>query len=86
MTGSEAHRDEGARSFLKFGDSQWQLRGTTNLDHLEARIKAAMRSGEALDIEIEAGRDGASSARVVLNGRALPYVELWNEDERSGEA
>jgi hypothetical protein len=33
---------------------QWRLRSETNLDHLEAQIKAAMRSGEPFAIETEA--------------------------------
>jgi hypothetical protein len=82
MTGPDDDPDQnGVRGYVSCLGSQWQLRTATNLDHLEARIKAAMGSGEALDIEIEGRTEGARSARVVINGRALPFVELWNEDQ-----
>jgi hypothetical protein len=56
-------------------DQRWRLADDTNLDILEAHIKAAMHSGEALSIEVES--DCAPfQTRLVLNGRALAFVVL----------
>ena len=66
------------RGYLAVNGLQWRLRNDTNLDHLEAQIKAAMRSGDPFAIETDAPGDGRS-ARIVLNGHALPYVVLWEQ-------
>jgi hypothetical protein len=65
------------QKWLAFGDSaaSWRLPDDTNLDHLEALIKAAMRSADPLAIEVQ---DDTTTNRtcLVLNGRALPFVVL----------
>jgi hypothetical protein len=67
------------RGYLAVNGLQWRLRNDTNLDHLEAQIKAAMRSGDPFAIETEAPDTDGRSARIVLNGHALPYVVLWEQ-------
>jgi hypothetical protein len=60
---------------LSESDASWRLPEGTNLDHLEALIKAAMRSGDPLDVEVE-GESPAHRMCLLLNGRALPFVVL----------
>ena len=68
-----------ARGYLAVNGQQWRLRNDTSLDHLEAQIKAAMRSGDPLAVETDAPTRDGQSARIVLNGHALPYVVLWEQ-------
>ena len=65
---------EGAQSH------RWRLSDDTNLDFVEAHIKAAMRKGEAFAFEVHAD-DESIGRRVVLNGRALPFVVLYETRE-----
>lgn len=69
------------RSYLAVNGLQWRLRSDASLDHLEAQIKAAMRSGDPFAVETDAPSAGAQSARIVLNGHALPYVVLWEQTD-----
>jgi hypothetical protein len=57
------------------GEQRLRLPDGTNLAALEAHIKAAMRSGDALMIELQPD-EHASDCRVILNGNALPFVIL----------
>ena len=54
----------------------WRLPDDTNLDFVEAHLKAVMNRGEAFVCEVHGGNDKLGR-RVVLNGRALPFVELY---------
>jgi len=67
----------GTQKWLVFGDSgaRWQLPDDADLNYLEAVIKAAMRGGEPLTIEVR-GADAAARSYVVLNGKALGFVVL----------
>lgn len=61
--------------WLALGGESWRLPDATNLDHLEALIKSAMRGGDSLTVEVRC--DGMAKRRtLVLNGQALPFVEL----------
>ena len=62
--------------WLAVGESgaRWRLPDDTNLDLLEVRIRASMRSGEPLSIEVEDATEGRRC--IVLNGRSLTYVVL----------
>jgi hypothetical protein len=72
---NESHR---CAKFLVLGSdpaTTWRLPDDLNLSYLEAQIKAAMRSGDALTLEVL--DDGATRRSViVLNGSALPFVVL----------
>jgi hypothetical protein len=68
-------------NYLAVNGLQWRLHTDTNLDHLEAQIKAAMRSGDPFAIETDAPDANGHSARIVLNGHAVPYVVLWQQAE-----
>jgi hypothetical protein len=65
------------QKWLVFGDSgaRWPLPDDADLNYLEAVIKAAMRGGEPLTIEVR-GDDPAIRSYVVLNGKALGFVVL----------
>jgi len=62
--------------WLVIGESgaRWRLPDETNLDHLEVVIRAAIRSGEPLSIEVE--DDSVARTCIVLNGRSLAFVVL----------
>ena len=62
--------------WLVLGESgaRWRLPDETNVDHLEIEIRAAIRSGTPLSIEVE--DDSAGRCCIVLNGRSLTYVVL----------
>ena len=62
--------------WLVLGESgaRWRLPDDTNVDHLEIVIRAAIRTGTALSIEVE--DDSAGRSCIVLNGRSLTYVVL----------
>jgi hypothetical protein len=62
--------------WLALGDSgaRWRLPDETKLDYLEIVIRAAIRSGEPLSIEVHDDCGGRSC--VVLNGRSLTFVVL----------
>ena len=62
-------------SFSGGGEQSWLLRGDTNLALLEAHIKAAMRSGEPLEVELQPD-DPTTQSRVILNCHALAFVVL----------
>jgi hypothetical protein len=74
--------DDGASSTCKWlevggeqAERRWRLPDDTNLDVLEAQIKAAMSSGEPIGVEVLP--DAPSTRRtIVLNGRAMPFVVL----------
>lgn len=53
--------------------ARWRLPDETNLEHLEIVIRAAMRGGAPLSIEVE---NDAGRSCIVLNGRTLTYVAL----------
>jgi hypothetical protein len=74
------------QKWLVLGDSErrWRLPDETNLGHLEARIKAAIRSAEPLAIEVVG--DGHALHTVVLNGRAAPFVEIYAFSDATGPA
>ena len=55
---------------------RWRLPDDTNLDFVEAHLKAVMNRGEAFVVEVCAENEKAAR-RVVLNGRALAFVELY---------
>jgi hypothetical protein len=55
---------------------RWRLPDDTNLDFIEAHIKMAMRRGEAFAFEVHDDTESIGR-RVVLNGRALPFVVLY---------
>ena len=57
-------------------EQRWRLSDDANLDMLEAHIKAAMRSGEAVTVEVRSDCPPFQS-RIVLNGRALAFVVLF---------
>ncbi|HWS48153.1 MAG TPA: hypothetical protein VN636_19980 [Acidimicrobiia bacterium] len=59
---------------------RWRLADDTNLDYIEAQIKAAMRSGDTLTVEVGCV-EGSQKHRLVLNGHALPYVLLIEDGE-----
>ena len=65
-----------APKWLVLGESgaRWRLPDETNVDHLEIVIRAAIRTGTALSIEVE--DDSAGRCCIVLNGRSLTYVVL----------
>ena len=55
---------------------RWRLPDDTNLDFVEAHLKAVISRGEAFVFEVK--DDGEKNGRrVVLNGRALGFVELY---------
>jgi len=56
-------------------NQRWRLPDDANLDVLEALIKRAFACGEALSVEVYAD-NRSSQRRIVLNGRALPFVCL----------
>ncbi len=58
---------------------RWRLPDDTNLDLLEAHIKAAMRSGDVFTVEVQTD-SGSCASRILLNGKALPYVVLSETD------
>jgi hypothetical protein len=62
--------------WLALGESgaRWRLPDETNLDLLEVMIRASMRSGEPLSIEVE--DDTAGRRCIVLNGRSVMWVVL----------
>jgi len=62
--------------WLVLGESgaRWRLPDETNVDHLEIVIRAAIRTGTPLSIEVEEDSTGRSC--IVLNGRSLTYVVL----------
>jgi hypothetical protein len=64
------------------GDGKERLRlpDDTSLAALEAHIKAAMRSGDALMIELQPD-EHATDRRVILNGSALGFVVLLESVE-----
>jgi hypothetical protein len=53
----------------------WRLADDLNLGYLEAQIKAAMRSGDALTVEV-LDDDASRRSAIVLNGSALSFVVL----------
>jgi hypothetical protein len=67
----------GTQKWLELGDSgaRWRLPDDADVNYLEAVIKAAMRGGEPLTIEVR-GDDPAIRSYVVLNGKALGFVVL----------
>ena len=56
----------------------WPLHDDTNLDVLEVQIKTAMRSGDALTVELPSDEESIGR-RLVLNGNALPVVLLFEQ-------
>lgn len=62
---------------------RWRLPDDANLDLLEMQIKAAMRSGDAVTIEVVSP---SCHSRIVLNGHALPFVVLFEAREPSQPA
>lgn len=70
------------QKWLTLGESRvsWQLPDDTSLDLLEALIKAAMRSGDPLTVEVEGAQRG-HRVSLVLNGRAMPFVVLSERPE-----
>jgi hypothetical protein len=74
------------RSYLAVNGFQWRLRTDANLDHVEAQVKAAMRSGDPFAVETDPQAAGGESARIILNGHALPYVLLWEQREPDDDA
>jgi hypothetical protein len=65
--------------WIASGDSNalWRLPDDANLEHLEAMIKAAFRGGEPLAIEVLDADDPAIRSSLIMNGRALPHVVLF---------
>ncbi len=59
--------------------SKWRLHDDANLDFLEAQIKAAMRARDSITVDVVSD-DRSASRRLVLNGSALHFVELIEED------
>ena len=66
---------------LAQADASWRLSEDQNLDLLNALIKAAMRSGDPLTVEVQ-GETPTHRISLILNGRALPFVVL---SERPGD-
>jgi hypothetical protein len=60
---------------LSASDASWRLPDDANLDHLEALIKAAMRSSDPLTVEVQ-GETPAHRMCLLLNGSALPFAVL----------
>jgi hypothetical protein len=63
--------------WLMLGEAgmRWRLPDDTNLDHLEVMIRAAIRGGEPVSIEVQ-GDGTALRSCLVLNGRSLRFVVL----------
>jgi hypothetical protein len=67
--------------YLTVNGEHWRLYTDRNLDYIEAQIKAAMNAGNALAIETDAPFDGGQAARIVLSGKSLPLVLLWEQPD-----
>jgi hypothetical protein len=68
------------------GSQRFRLPNETSLDFLEAQIKAAMRTGDALTVDLVAEHASTRSC-LVLNGHALAFVlltEIATEARHSG--
>ena len=59
---------------------RWRLPDDTNLDFVEAHLKSVISKGEAFVFEVH-GEADKIGRRVVLNGRALGFVELYETAE-----
>ena len=66
-------------SFSGDNKQRFQLRDNTSIALLEMQIKAAMRSGDAICVDLQP-EDVAKERRVILNPHALPYVILTESD------
>jgi hypothetical protein len=66
--------------WLSFGDStdRFLLLEDVSVSMLELQIKAAMRSGDPLSIEVQAQVE-ETTRHVILNPRVLPYVVVTEE-------
>ena len=66
--------------WLSFGDStdRFLLLEDVSVSMLELQIKAAMRSGDPLSIELQPEVEG-TNRHVILNPRVLPYVVVTEE-------
>jgi hypothetical protein len=62
-------------SFSGDNKQRFQLRDNTSIALLELQIKAAMRNGEAISVDLQP-EDVAKDRKVILNPHALPYVIL----------
>jgi hypothetical protein len=67
--------------YLTVNGEHWRLYTDRNLDYIEAQIKAAMNAGNALAIETDPPVDGGQAARIVLSGKSVPVVLLWEQPE-----
>lgn len=62
-------------SFEGNGQARFELREETSAVLLELQIKAAMRGGDAMTIELKP-EGVAQERKIILNPQALPFVVL----------
>jgi hypothetical protein len=63
--------------FLKLRDQQWTLSDATDVEVLRTQISGAMNDGLATVVEVMV--DEKQTADLVLNGKAVEAVLLWEE-------
>jgi hypothetical protein len=63
--------------FLRLGEQQWTLPEDADLDGIRTDLSAAMSEGRAVGVTVEL--DPKQSADLILNGRAVQAVLLWEE-------
>jgi hypothetical protein len=66
-------------SFEGSGQARFELREETSAVLLELQIKAAMRGGDAMTIELKP-EGVAQERKIILNPQALPFVVLTYGD------
>jgi len=64
--------------FLRLGDERWNLPPDADLDALRAVVSGAMNEGTAVGIEVLLDRGG--SADLLVNGKAVRSVLMWEEE------
>ena len=68
--------------FLRLGDGErWTLPDDTDLEQLHTRLSGAMNDGLATSVDVRAG---SGVGELILNGKALAAVLLWEEPAGSG--
>jgi hypothetical protein len=67
--------------YLRLGEERWTLPPDADLDSLRAVVSGAMNEGTAVGIEVVLDRGG--TADLLINGKAVRSVLMWEEESAS---
>jgi hypothetical protein len=69
--------------YLQIGDgARWALAEDADLEQLRTRLAGAMNDGLATNVEVRVGTEGTGD--LVVNGRAVTTVLLWEDGGSAG--